>query len=218
MPDDGLREWLTTPDGLSTRLRTLRIQAGLNGQAMAQHLGCHSAKVSRIEHGHQLASAADIRAWATACGATSNEIDELLGLLQDATSIHLNWARRMRDGQAPVQRSYTQLLQAASLYQSMQHLLLPGLLQTPDYARVVLADSRAEVPALLTNDGFASSAIGFAVFVATHEPDAETGCEGRRHPDPAVSPLRGPTASTVMVGIAQTRVSAVGLRSRTRLA
>ncbi len=46
------------------------------------------------------------------------------------------------------------------------------------------------------------------MFVATHEPDASPGCEGRRHPTlPGVSWLCFPTAAVVVVGIARTRVS-----------
>ncbi len=51
-----LEEWLTQPEGLGTRLRALRVQAGLSGKDLADANGWAQSKVSRIENGKQMAS------------------------------------------------------------------------------------------------------------------------------------------------------------------
>jgi len=46
------------------RLRDIRLDAGLSGRDLAALTGFHYTKVSRVEHGGQSLSDADLRAWA----------------------------------------------------------------------------------------------------------------------------------------------------------
>jgi transcriptional regulator with XRE-family HTH domain len=136
--DETLRTWLTGVDGLSTRLRSLRINAGLTGQQLAEAFGTHSAKVSRIEHGRQLATPSDIRIWTEACGA-NHELDDLLDLLTQSQAVELSWRNRLQAGMAGSQREHNRIVEQASLVQNLSMLWIPGLLQTGDYARAILS-------------------------------------------------------------------------------
>jgi transcriptional regulator with XRE-family HTH domain len=139
--DPIVTDWLTRPGGLALKLRALRTGAGLVGTDLADRAGWHQSKVSRIETGKQLPSAADLRTWATLCGAAEAIADELLELLGDAQALHLDWKRRTRHGQAAVQASYNELVQGSKFIRHFETALVPGLLQTAEYARCIAVEA-----------------------------------------------------------------------------
>lgn len=129
------------PDHLLTlgrRLRALREQAGMKGGDLAHALGWAQSKVSRIELARQNASPADVSAWVEVTGGPDHERVFLLGLLDQAREDQHAWRQRMRGGQAPVQAGYFALVQRATLLRGFHTAVVPGLLQTPDYARCIL--------------------------------------------------------------------------------
>jgi transcriptional regulator with XRE-family HTH domain len=132
-------EWLTQPDGLTDRLRALRTQAGLSGKQLAELLGWQPSKVSRLENGKQMPAPADLEVWARACAA-ADAAPELVRMLGEILTTHRAWKRRMSRGQTGVQAAYNQLVQDASLVRHFETVYVPGLLQTPEYARRVLAE------------------------------------------------------------------------------
>jgi transcriptional regulator with XRE-family HTH domain len=133
-----LKEWLTQPEGLATRLRALRAQAGLSGKELAGANGWQQSKVSRIEHGDQKTSVADIEAWARTCGADAETVRELLAMRTEAQVWNATFRSRMASGQAPVQRSYTDLARSSGLIRHYETTFIPGPLQVPEYAHHVL--------------------------------------------------------------------------------
>jgi transcriptional regulator with XRE-family HTH domain len=133
-------DWLTRPAGLAPRLRALRNSAGLAGTDLADRAGWHQSKVSRIENGKQLPSVADIRTWTSACG-TPEAVDELLDLLGDVQAVHLDWKRRTSRGQVAVQASYNELVQGSKIIRHFETVVVPGLLQTPEYARCIAIEA-----------------------------------------------------------------------------
>lgn len=137
---ESLEERLTQPDGLATRLRALRAQAGLSGKDLADANDWAQSKVSRIENGQQMPSADDIAAWARACGAGQDVVDDLLARRDDARVWRATFRSRMRRGQAEVQESYNELVRNAALVRHFETVYVPGLLQVPGYARRVLAE------------------------------------------------------------------------------
>lgn len=137
---DPVQQQLTRPGGLADRLRQLRQQAGLNGKSLAAATGWQPSKVSRLENGRQRPTAGDIHAWTRACGADPDNIAALLALLSDLESVHRDWQLRMRRGQSPVQADYNQLVANSTLIRHFETAYVPGLLQTPDYARRVLTE------------------------------------------------------------------------------
>lgn len=134
-------DWLTRPDGLAPRLQALRTDAGLTGTDLADRAGWHQSKVSRIETGKQLPSVLDIRTWAGLCDATDIEAQELLDLLGDVQAVHLDWKRRTGRGQVAVQASYSELVEGSKLIRHFETAVVPGLLQTSEYARCIAVEA-----------------------------------------------------------------------------
>lgn len=125
---------------LADRLRSLRRRSGLSGKDLAVRLGCHPSRISRLEHGRQLPSAGDLRTWADACLASGNEYAELREMLRRAEAVHRDWKRRMRQGQGPVQADYNQLVAGSRSVRHFEIAWIPGLVQTPEYARQVFRE------------------------------------------------------------------------------
>ncbi|MEU7830368.1 helix-turn-helix transcriptional regulator [Nonomuraea sp. NPDC049129] len=125
---------------LGQRLRGLRTGAGLSGKSLAESLGWPSSKVSKIEHGKQTPTAEDITAWARACGAEDSP-SELLSLLGNLETLYAEWQRILRAGTGKRQQTYQEIEASTRTLRVFESLLIPGLLQTPDYARVRLAEN-----------------------------------------------------------------------------
>ena len=128
------KEQLNQPGGLTERLQLMRKSAGLTGEQLAGQLGWATSKIPKIENGRQMATEADIRAWADACGQP-DAVPELLDLLSEARTVHQQWRHRLRSGHAALQAEFDTLVRQASRIRNFEVLLIPGLLQTPDYAR-----------------------------------------------------------------------------------
>jgi transcriptional regulator with XRE-family HTH domain len=138
-----LKDWLTQPEGLATRLRGLRAQAGMSGKDLADANSWAQSKVSRIESGAQKATAEDIEAWVRACGADAGTVQELLGKLSEARVWHATFKSRMSRGLAGVQETYSDLARTASLIRHFETTFVPGPLQVPEYAHAILAGMKS---------------------------------------------------------------------------
>jgi hypothetical protein len=66
--------------------------------------------------------------------------DRLHSPVDEGDAVHQDWRRRMRQGQAVVQEEYNELVARVGLVRHFETVLVPGLLQTADYARRVLAE------------------------------------------------------------------------------
>jgi transcriptional regulator with XRE-family HTH domain len=127
---------------LGAALRELRAAEGMSGMTLAARLGWVQSKVSRIETGRQLPSEDDIRAWGTATNLAAGAIDALLDQLRISRAEHIAWRRGATDAeQAGTQRSMLDLAAEATLIRNFEVGVVPGLLQTADYARVRLAEN-----------------------------------------------------------------------------
>jgi transcriptional regulator with XRE-family HTH domain len=127
-------EWLNQPGGLTERLVGLRRDAGLTGDQLAARLGWTRSKIPKLENGRQMPTEADLIAWAQACGQPE-AAGELLRLLSEAQVIHREWRHQLREGHAALQTSFDDLVRGATRIRNFQIMLIPGLVQTPDYAR-----------------------------------------------------------------------------------
>jgi transcriptional regulator with XRE-family HTH domain len=96
--------------------------------------------VSRIETGKQTPSPGDIQAWAEACGAEPDELNDLLRMQNEARIMHATFRARMRGGQAKVQSTYEEIERKADLIRFFELTAVPGLLQVPAYARRLLTE------------------------------------------------------------------------------
>lgn len=137
MRDPRATRWLTRSDGLATRLRNAR---GSRSQAkFAKPLGWAPSKVTRIEQGIQVPTAEDVEAWGRAAGLGKSERAQLQAMLEEFLSMKASFRDLMKaGGQADIQQGYNDLTAGATLIRHFQTCWVPGLLQTPAYARSVL--------------------------------------------------------------------------------
>lgn len=127
-------EWLNQPGGLTERLRALRHTSGLTQAELATRLGCTRTKVPKLENGQQMPTKDDLSALATACGHPE-VIPELLAILSQAAVLHRQWQHELRRGQAALRVSFDELVRDAAMTRDFEIMLIPGLLQTAQYAR-----------------------------------------------------------------------------------
>jgi len=127
-------EFLNQPGGLAERLVRMRKAAGLTGDQLATRLEWARSKVVKLENGRQMPTDADIRAWAEACGH-AEAVRELLDLLSDAQAVHRQWRHQLRKGHAALQDEFDVFVRQGTRIRGFEIVYIPGLLQTPEYAR-----------------------------------------------------------------------------------
>ncbi|OLL70009.1 putative DNA-binding protein [Pseudonocardia sp. Ae168_Ps1] len=120
---------------LAARLKELRQAAGLSAAALGEQLGWSQSKTSKMENGHSALVLADIEQWLDTVHADEDVRAELRALAQEAGTRVRPWRNSNRpDGpsqqDARARRDAT--TSGIGVYQSE---VVPGLLQTPDYAR-----------------------------------------------------------------------------------
>lgn len=126
---------------LGKRLRLLRLRAGLTGRAVANGLGCHPAKVSRIENGQTIPSIDDVRNWCVLCSAEDQSAD-LEAQVLNVESAFAAWRTEQRAGFLQVQREVDQIFADSHRFRVYEGHVVPGLLQTEAYTREVLTRLR----------------------------------------------------------------------------
>ncbi|MFG2640797.1 helix-turn-helix domain-containing protein [Streptomyces sp. NPDC048370] len=127
-------------EALGARLTELRAEAGLNGKEFAERLGWQRSKVSRLQNGRQTATAEDLQAWAEAAGHP-DAAPELLARLRGLESQQRHWRRQLAAGHAPVQDRYVVEYRRTATMRGYETTVIPGLFQTPDYARHLLVQN-----------------------------------------------------------------------------
>lgn len=123
---------------LGERLRELRTEAGLTGKDLAERLGWQESKVSRLQRGKQTPTAADLEAWAAATGR-QDVAGELRARLAGMESTYRSWRRQLVAGHRPRQEQAIAETTATDVIRGVEVVRVPGLLQTPAYARCTLA-------------------------------------------------------------------------------
>lgn len=132
----GLTEHHTGRTAFGHRLRVLRADRGLSGKELAEHLGWSPSKISKLEHGQQTANAGDVVAWTEAVEAPDDVRDDLLADLRSLQVEYATWRRQFRTGGfGRRQRAARPLEASATLIRAFETDVVPGLLQTPQYAR-----------------------------------------------------------------------------------
>ncbi|MEV0843314.1 helix-turn-helix transcriptional regulator [Actinocatenispora sera] len=122
---------------LGEELRRLRTAVPLTGQQVAQALGWHQSKVSRIEAGKNLIRAEDVEALLPVLRADPDEARRLLGLAAVNVGEPGSWRNSSRSGLTRRQRDFIALEASAVQIAHYQPVLLPGYLQSPAYAKRV---------------------------------------------------------------------------------
>ncbi|MGW2934910.1 helix-turn-helix domain-containing protein [Streptomyces sp. NPDC001156] len=132
---------------LGAELRALRARTRLTSGEAAALVGWHQSKVSRIETGASGVKPADVGRLLDAYGVEEPELRELLLMLAGSEDGggRQNWWNAYRGVLPPTYRDFISLESQASGIRTLETSVVPGLLQTPEYARAV---TRAAVDGL----------------------------------------------------------------------
>ena len=125
-------------NALGKRLRELRQQASLSGRQLAESLSWPPSKVSKLENGRQTPADEDIRGWTRETNS-EGETEALLALLHTLEIQHAEWQRQLKTGLRPHQNEIAELDAKTRLFRAFESTVIPGLLQTAEYARARFA-------------------------------------------------------------------------------
>jgi transcriptional regulator with XRE-family HTH domain len=121
-------------------LRRLREQAGVTIDTVAERLEFSASKVSRIETGQTGASATDVRSMLSLYGVGDQSVDELVQVAREARQ--RGWW--LRYGHV-LTGAYVGLEAGATSICAYEAQLVPGLMQTEEYARTVIRATRPTI-------------------------------------------------------------------------
>ena len=121
---------------LALELRRLREAARLTCEEVAEHLECSASKISRVETGRVSVAPRDVRDMLELYNVPAAQREGLVQLARD--SRQKGWWHAFSDTMQPQFATYVGLESAASEIRIYEVSLIPGLLQTEDYARAVI--------------------------------------------------------------------------------
>jgi transcriptional regulator with XRE-family HTH domain len=122
---------------LGSQLRKLRESKGITREAAGYEIRASGSKISRMELGRVSFKERDVADLLTMYGVSdSAERDALIGLARQANNP--GWWQHFGDVLPTWFQAYLGLEAAASLIRTYEIQFVPGLLQTPDYARAVI--------------------------------------------------------------------------------
>src|SRR2546430_3524730 len=124
---------------LGAELRQARESAGLGQRELARRAGISAhSRVSEAESGKRLLSVDELERIFDALDVGTDERDRLLGLARSAEG-----PGQLNVGSANIGKALVELIdheQNATRITNVAPLLIPGLLQTSDYARAIVGD------------------------------------------------------------------------------
>jgi transcriptional regulator with XRE-family HTH domain len=133
------REPRTQRARLGNELLQVRKLAGLSGTELGKLLGISQKTVSRFEHGESLPSLPQVNGWARATKTPADRRAILVALAEAAVNEVATFRDRLAEGLAAVQESVHDLESTARTIRNFQPGIMPGLLQTAEYARRIMA-------------------------------------------------------------------------------
>ncbi len=145
MPD--ARQSTIAGRDLGAELRSLRNTLRLSLRHVATKLGWQPSRLSRIETGKQSITTEDVASLLVIYGVTGDERDRLLAKTERVDEPNL-W--ELQGPLSHESRTLIQIEPVATDIFNFQPLLVPGLLQTPDYTRALMnaggvSDEEAEI-------------------------------------------------------------------------
>jgi transcriptional regulator with XRE-family HTH domain len=127
---------------LGRTLRQLRLESQVTLDGAAEALECSRQKVWRVECGLGSVRGVDVRAMCDLYGVAPELVDALVGLASETKA--KGWWHAYADAIPDWFELYVGLESAAARIRRFDESLIPGLLQTRDYARAVY-QHRSEV-------------------------------------------------------------------------
>jgi hypothetical protein len=123
-----------------------RDKAGISGRALGKAIGESHGKIWRIDNGHQLPTIPLVEKWLDACGVAEPKRQQILELAEAAHGETRPW-KDLLAGVSHLQGMAQQRESDAAAVRNFQPTIIPGLLQTPEYAaRVIpLADHMSAI-------------------------------------------------------------------------
>ncbi|CCF61779.1 helix-turn-helix domain-containing protein [Nocardia cyriacigeorgica] len=122
---------------LGQRLREIRKDAGLTGRQLAALAGWHESLVSKIETGNRTPTEAQLHAYCTHTG-TESQLPDLVATVRNIESAYLEFKRLLHAGTKRRQQQSVTLAEQTKVMRIYEPVLIPGMLQTADYAAAVL--------------------------------------------------------------------------------
>jgi transcriptional regulator with XRE-family HTH domain len=119
---------------LGAELRRYRETAGFTIDQVAEHMGCSTSKISRLETGQIGSSPHDVREILTLLGVGETEAYELVEVAKETRG--RGWWQRHG---VVLTSSFVAFEQAATEIRSYEAQCVPGLVQTEEYARALIA-------------------------------------------------------------------------------
>ncbi|HEY3008782.1 MAG TPA: helix-turn-helix transcriptional regulator [Micromonosporaceae bacterium] len=127
---------------LGAELRRRRESAGVTIESVADRMECSASKISRIETGHTSATPRDVRDMLGIYGVAGDECEELVQIAREARQ--KGW---WHPYSTVLTGAYVGLEAAAQSIRAYEQQVVPGLLQTEDYARAMIRAARPDITA-----------------------------------------------------------------------
>lgn len=124
---------------LGEALRELRKASGKEAKTVARSAVMSASKLSKIETGKLAPSVVDVESILTAIGVSEEVKAEYMEAARAASTEVMAWRLLARMGYHKGQQQAQALEAQMTLLRLFQPALIPGLLQTPEYIRAVIA-------------------------------------------------------------------------------
>ncbi|MGY1451746.1 helix-turn-helix domain-containing protein [Streptomyces sp. SS8] len=128
-----------TTDSIGKALRALRDASGLTGDSVARRASMSAGKLSRIENGRVLPTVQDVDLILSALDVSGEVKENFLATARVEATEATAWRLLRRMGPWKHQNTIKAIESSTSLLRLFQGQLIPGLLQTPEYATAVFS-------------------------------------------------------------------------------
>jgi transcriptional regulator with XRE-family HTH domain len=128
---------------VGAELKRIRKQTNLPAYKVAANLGWTASHISRSEAGKRRVTDVDAGHYLGICGAGTEQLQELLKIVNEPDDYRL----QVLQGRIPDEvRTLTFFESTAATIHSFEPIYIPGVAQTPDYARALLQELAADDP------------------------------------------------------------------------
>src|ERR1700677_1610087 len=123
--------------GLAAELRRIRLAAGLSRVEIAQEVGLPEPDLSRLETGQVIPSVGEVARWSYAVGASDRVKEQLRSLAVTASEV-IALPYWLQTDVVALQEELSQLEASSMSQRTCLVGLVPGLLQTREYAEMIM--------------------------------------------------------------------------------